>query len=223
MRILLAEDDQMIGTSIRTSLQGEGYLVDMMQDGRAVSEVVLSEHFDLLLLDLGLPGRSGLDILKDVRAAGNGIPVIVITARDGIEDRVTGLDLGADDYLVKPFSARELAARIRSALRRSCGRVEPELDILGVRFNLHQRQIMKDGEPVLLSAKEYAVVEALIQRPGVILSRAQLEERLYGWGEEVDSNAVLVHIHAVRQKLGADFIRTLRGVGYFVPKPGMRQ
>lgn len=223
MRILLAEDDQMIGTSIRASLQDEGYLVDMMQDGRAVSEVVLSEHFDLLLLDLGLPNRSGLDILKDVRAAGNGIPVIVITARDGIEERVTGLDLGADDYLVKPFSARELAARIRSALRRSCGRVEPELDILGVRFNLHQRQIMKDGKPVILSAKEYAVVEALIQRPGVILSRAQLEERLYGWGEEVDSNAVLVHIHAVRQKLGTDFIRTLRGVGYFVPKPGMRQ
>lgn len=223
MRILLAEDDQMIGTNIRTALQGEGYLVDMMQDGRAVSEVVLSEHFDLLLLDLGLPNRSGLDILKDLRAAGNGIPVIVITARDGIEDRVTGLDLGADDYLVKPFSARELMARIRSALRRSCGRVEPELNILGVRFNLHQRQIVKDGEPVILSAKEYAVVEALIQRPGVILSRAQLEERLYGWGEEVDSNAVLVHIHAVRQKLGTDFIRTLRGVGYFVPKPGARQ
>lgn len=223
MRILLAEDDRMIGTSIRTSLQGEGYLVDILQDGRAVSEVVLSEHFDLLLLDLGLPHRSGLDILKDLRAAGNGIPVIVITARDGIEDRVTGLDLGADDYLVKPFSARELAARIRSALRRSCGRVEPEVEILGVRFNLHQRQIMKDGATVMLSAKEYAIVEALIQRPGVILSRAQLEERLYGWGEEVDSNAVLVHIHAVRQKLGADFIRTLRGVGYFVPKAGLRQ
>lgn len=183
---MLAEDDQMIGTYIRTSLQGEGDLVDMMQDGRAVSDVVLSEHVDLLLPDLGLPNRSGLDILKDVRAAGNGIPVIVITSRDGTEDRVTGLELD-------------------------------------VRFNLHQRQIMKDREPVILSAKEYAVVEALIQRHGVILSRALLEERLYGWDEVVDSNDVLVHIHAARQKLGTDFIRTLRGEGYFAPNPGVRQ
>ncbi|MFL6716631.1 MAG: response regulator [Burkholderiaceae bacterium] len=213
----------MMGSSIRVALQGEGYLVDMMQDSRAVSEVVLSEHFDLLLLDRGVPNRSGLDILQDVRAARKAIPVIVITVRDGIEDRVTGLDLGADDYLVKPFSARELAARIRSVPRRSCGRPGLEVDMLGMHFNMRQRQVMKNGEPVILSAKEYAVVETLIQRLGVILSRAQFDELLYGWGEEVESNAVLVHIHAARQKLGTDFMRTLRRVGYFVPEPGSRQ
>jgi DNA-binding response OmpR family regulator len=220
VRILLAEDDAMIATSIRTSLQAEGYVVDLVRDGRAVNDMVSSEHFDLLLLDLGLPGRSGLEILRAIRDGRRDIPVIIITARDALEDKVQGLDLGADDYLVKPFNARELSARIRSAVRRSCGRSEPDIQIRDVSINPGTRKVLKNGEAVMLSAKEYAVVEALIQRPGQMLSRAQLEERIYGWGGEVDSNAVLVHIHQIRQKLGHDFIQTLRGVGYYIPGPG---
>lgn len=223
MRILIAEDDVMIGESIRTSLQRDGFVVDFVQNGRGVTDMVSSEHFDLLLLDLGLPGRSGLEILEAIRAAKQNIPVIIITARDGVDDRVSGLDLGADDYLVKPFNSKELAARVRCALRRSCGRSEPAFEVQGVRFNPATRQVLKNDEPVVLSVKEYAIVEALIRRTGVMLSRAQLEERIYGWGGEVDSNAVLVHIHAIRRKLGRHFIQTLRGVGYCVPKENRRQ
>lgn len=223
MRILIAEDDAMIGASIRTSLQGDGFVVDLVQNGRAVNEMVSSEHFDLLLLDLGLPGCSGLDILRAIRGSKQDIPVIIITARDGMDDKIAGLDLGADDYLVKPFNTKELSARIRCALRRSCGRSEPEIEIRDIRVNPNTRQVLKDGQTILLSAKEYAIVEALIQRPGLMLSRAQLEERIYGWGEEVDSNALLVHIHAIRQKLGHDFIQTLRGVGYCIPSGNRRQ
>lgn len=208
----------MIGASIRSALQSDGFVVDLVADGRAVAGMVASEHFDLLLLDLGLPGCGGLDVLHAIRSSQQHIPVIIITARDAVDDKVRGLDLGADDYLVKPFNAKELSARIRSALRRSSGRAEPEIDVQGVKFVPNTRQVLKDGAPVPLSAKEYAIVEALIQRPGVMLSRAQLEERIYGWGEEVDSNALLVHIHAVRRKLGPHFIRTLRGVGYCIPK-----
>lgn len=223
MRILIVEDDVMIGAGIRTALQRDGYIADFVQDGRAVNEMVSSEHFDLLLLDLGLPGRSGLEILEAIRHAKQNIPVIIITARDSVEDKVKGLDLGADDYLVKPFSAKELAARVRCTLRRSCGHLEPEFEIQGIRFNPTTRQVLRDDEPVALSVKEYAIVEALIQRAGVMLSRAQLEERIYGWGEEVDSNAVLVHIHSIRKKLGRDFIQTLRGVGYCIPKVNRKQ
>ncbi len=219
MRVLLVEDDVMIGESIRTYLRDEGYAVDHLLDGQQVEAVLASQHFDLLLLDLALPGRTGLAILQELRAAGNELPVVVITARDTVEDRVTVLDLGADDYLVKPFSLLELAARLRCALRRSAGRGEPDIEICGVRICPDTRRVVRDGAPVMLSAKEYAIVEALAQRPGIILSRAQLEERLYGWGDEVDSNTVAVHIHAVRQKLGQDFIQTLRGVGYFIPDP----
>jgi DNA-binding response OmpR family regulator len=208
----------MISTSICASLQSDGFVVDLVQNGRAVSDMVSSEHFDLLLLDLGLPERNGLEILREIRGGKRAIPVIIITARDGVDDKVKGLDLGADDYLVKPFSAKELSARIRCALRRSCGRAEPEIEIQDISFNPTTRQVLKNGEPVVVSAREYAIVEALIQRPGLMLSRAQLEERIYGWGEEVDSNAVLVHIHAIRQKLGHDFIQTVRGVGYYIPK-----
>lgn len=223
MRILIAEDDAMISASIRTALQNDGFVVDLVQNGRAVNGMVSSEHFDLLLLDLGLPGRNGLDILREIRGGKRAIPVIIITARDGVDEKVTGLDLGADDYLVKPFSAKELSARIRCALRRSCGRAEPEIEIQDIRLNPNTRQVLKNGELVMLSVKEYAIVEALIQRPGVMLSRAQLEERIYGWGEEIDSNAVLVHIHAIRQKLGHCLIQTLRGVGYCIPKGNRKQ
>lgn len=219
MRILLVEDDAMIGESIRTSLRNEGYVVDWCRDGRMVITALATEHFDFVLLDLGLPGQGGLDVLAALRAAKKAVPVIIITARDAIEDRIKGLDAGSDDYLVKPFDFNELAARIRSALRRSAGRAEPDIEILGVRLSPGLRQVTRDGEPVPLSAREYAIVEALMLRPGAILSRAQLEERMYGWGDEIESNAIEVHIHAIRRKLGADFIRNVRGVGYFISKP----
>lgn len=219
MRIFLVEDDEMIGEGIRTSLRNEGYVVDWARDGRMVLTALSTEHFDLVLLDLGLPGKSGLEVLASLRASKQTIPVIIITARDAIDDRIKGLDTGADDYLVKPFDFHELAARIRSALRRSTGRAEPDIEILGVRLSPESRQVTRDAEPVPLSAKEYSIIEALMLRPGAILSRAQLEERMYGWGDEIESNAIEVHIHAIRRKLGAEFIRNVRGVGYFVPKP----
>jgi DNA-binding response OmpR family regulator len=222
MRILLAEDDRMIGDSVGTSLRQEGYVVDWVRDGRAADAALSSEHFDLVLLDLGLPGKSGIEVLHGLRLRKKSTPVIVITARDGIEDRVKGLDAGADDYVVKPFDPDELAARIRSALRRSAGHAEPEIDILDVRINPATRDVKRDGKSIMLSAKEYAIVEALMLRPGAILSRAQLEERMYGWGEEIESNAVEVYIHGVRRKLGADFIQNVRGVGYFIPKPKIK-
>lgn len=219
MRILLAEDDKMIGESVRLSLQREGYVVDWARDGRMIETALSTEHFDLMLLDLGLPGKDGLAILRGLRQQKKAIPVIVVTARDAVEDRIKGLDAGADDYIVKPFDMDELAARIRSALRRSSGRAEPEVEIMGIRLNPESRQVVRDGKPVMLSAREYAIVEALMLRPGAILSRAQLEERMYGWGEEIESNTVDVHIHGIRRKLGSDFIQNVRGVGYFVPKP----
>ncbi|MGN6387876.1 MAG: response regulator transcription factor [Burkholderiaceae bacterium] len=218
MRILLVEDDPMIGDSVRASLRQDGYVVDWVRDGRAAETAFTTEHFDLALLDLGLPGKGGIDVLKSWRRQ-KSTPVIVITARDGVEDRIKGLDAGADDYMVKPFDLDELAARIRSALRRSAGQAEPGVEVLGVRIDTRTRTVTRDGRPVQLSAREYAIVEALMLRPGAILSRAQLEERMYGWGEEVESNAVEVHIHGVRRKLGADFIRNVRGVGWFIPKP----
>lgn len=218
MRILLVEDDPMIGDSVRASLRQDGYVVDWVRDGRAAETAFTTEHFDLALLDLGLPGKSGLEVLRSWRRQ-TSTPVIVITARDGVEDRIKGLDAGADDYVVKPFDLDELAARIRSALRRSGGQADAGIEVLGVRIDPAARAVTRDGRPVQLSAREYAIVEALMLRPGAILSRAQLEERMYGWGEEVESNAVEVHIHGARRKLGADFIRNVRGVGWFIPKP----
>ena len=222
MRILLAEDDQMIGTAIRTALRQDGYAVDWVQDGDAAEHAISIEHFDLVLLDLGLPGKDGLAVLKTVRRARQAMPVIIITARDGIGARIAGLDAGADDYVIKPFDLNELAARIRSTLRRSAGLSEPEIELHGVHINPATRAVLRDGMPIALSAREYAIVDALMLRPGTILSRAQLEQRLYGWGDEVDSNAVEVHIHGIRRKLGTDFIRNVRGVGYFIAKPEPR-
>ncbi len=224
MRLLLVEDDRMIGDSLRTALRLEAYAVDWVRDVAAAHATLASERFDLVLLDLGLPpggargaqGADGLDVLRALRSRGDTTPVIVLTARDARGDRVAGLDAGADDYIVKPFELDELNARIRAVLRRHSGRAQPLLAHAGVTLDPATRQVMQGGAPVLLSAREFAVLEALLLRPGALLSRAQLEDRLYGWGEEIESNAVSVYIHQLRRKLGADFIRNVRGVGYFV-------
>jgi two-component system OmpR family response regulator/two-component system response regulator QseB len=219
MRVLLVEDDRMIGESIRAALRQDGSAVDWVRDGRSAGTALAAEQFDLVLLDLGLPQRDGLEILREMRSRHNQTPVIVLTARDALQDRVAGLDAGADDYLVKPFELEELAARIRAVTRRKAGRGEPAIEIGDVRLDPSMRQVTRAGEPVMLSAREYAVLEALMARPGAILSRAQLEDRLYGWGDAIESNAVSVYIHQLRRKLGNDFIRNVRGVGYYVGRP----
>jgi DNA-binding response OmpR family regulator len=209
----------MIGAAVRDALVQDGYVADWLRDGQRADAALATGQYDLVLLDLGLPGKDGLEILRSLRMRRQAMPVIVITARDAVESRIAGLDAGADDYIVKPFDLDELAARIRSALRRSAGRPEPDLALGDVSINLARRTVLRGGKPVTLSAREYAIVEALALRPGAILSRGQLEQRMYGWGEEVESNAVEVHIHAIRKKLGADFIRNVRGVGYFIARP----
>ncbi len=177
-----------------------------------------SEPYDLILLDLGLPRRDGLDVLRELRARKNRVPVLIATARDSEQQRVQGLDAGADDYILKPYDLDELLARIRALLRRASGRAEAVYEHLGVSINTTTREVMAQGEPVVLSAREWAVLEPLIARPGLVLSRAQLEEKLFGWKDDVSSNAVEVYIHGVRKKLGAGLIQNVRGVGYMVPK-----
>ena len=229
MRLFLVEDDRMIGESLRAALRLEGHAVDWVRDAAAARATLATERFDLVLLDLGLPpgpanasaAADGLDVLRGLRARGDTTPVIVLTARDGLGDRVTGLDAGADDYLVKPFELDELNARMRAVQRRHGGRAAPLLSFGGVTLDPATRQVTRNGVPVLLSAREFAVLEALMARPGALLSRAQLEDRLYGWGEEIESNAVSVYIHQLRRKLGADFIGNVRGVGYFVGDAGV--
>ena len=218
MRVLLVEDDGMIAEAVRTALEQDGNTVDWIRDGVSAVAALTTSSFDIVLLDLGLPERGGLEVLREARNRGIIMPVIIITARDDVQSRIAGLDSGADDYLVKPFDLDELAARMRSVLRRGAGRGEPAIEHRGIRLNPATREVTRDGEPVTLSAREYAVLEALLQRPGVVLSRTQLEDRLYGWEGDIESNAVEVYVHALRRKLGSDAIRTLRGVGYCVPK-----
>jgi len=218
MRLLLAEDDPMIGAGIQRGLKQDGFVVDWVQDGRAAEHALAENVHDLLVLDLGLPRREGLDVLRAMRGRGDARPVLIVTARDTVADRVAGLDAGADDYVVKPFELTELAARIRALLRRSAGRTQRVLAHGDIELDPVTHETRVRGEPVALSAREFALLEALLARPGAILSRAQLEDRLYGWGEEVESNAVEVHIHALRRKLGADAIRNVRGVGWMIGK-----
>ena len=218
MRVLLVEDDRMIAQGLQTALRQDGYVVDWVGDGRAAAEALHSSQFDLVLLDLGLPERDGLTVLRELRRRNDATPVIILTARDDRQDRIDGLDAGADDYIVKPFDLDEVAARMRSVLRRASGRGDPCIRSGAICLNPATHVVERDGVPVQLSAHEYAVLEALLQRPGTILSRAQLEDRLYGWDAQVESNAVEVYIHSLRRKLGSEAIRTLRGVGYFVPK-----
>jgi len=213
----------MIGASIRQGLRQDGFAVDWLEDGRAAEQALLQNVHDALVLDLGLPKRTGLEILAAMRRRGDARPVLVLTARDAVADRVAGLDAGADDYLVKPFDLDELAARLRALLRRGAGRAGPVIRSGEVELNPATREVRLKGEPVAVSPREFAVLEALLARPGVVLSRAQLEDKLYGWSDSVESNAVEVHIHALRRKLGAEFIRNVRGVGWMVARPAPAQ
>ena len=218
MRLLLVEDDPMIGEAVLDVLRAEHYAVDWVKDGDMADTALRAQQYDLVLLDLGLPKRDGLEVLRLLRARKQGVPVLVATARDAVGDRVAGLDAGADDYVVKPYDTDELLARIRALLRRHAGATEPVFSHHGVSLNPATREAMLNGAPVSLSAREWAVLEPLLARPGVLLSRAQLEEKLFSWKDEVSSNAVEVYIHGVRKKLGSDLIQTVRGLGYMVPK-----
>ena len=210
----------MIGKTLKAALSQDGYTVDWVQDGAAGKAAIdtTAGAYALVILDLGLPRKSGIDLLKELRRAGNKARVLVVTARDAVADRVAGLDAGADDYLVKPFSLEELAARIRALLRRDIAREDNVLRNGELALDTAARTVTKAGAQVDLSAREFALLAALLERPGNALSKAQLEEKLYGWGEEVESNTVEVHVHNLRKKLGADAIRTIRGVGYVIAK-----
>ncbi len=216
MRILLVEDDAMIGKTLQQALQQDGYAVDWVSDGRAAQAAIAAadDAYAMVLLDLGLPKKDGIELLRDLRRQGNRIRVLVVTARDAVADRVAGLDAGADDYLTKPFSLDELGARMRALLRRDVAREDNVLRHGDLALDTATHAVTKNGRPIDLSAREFALLAALLERPGAALSKAQLEERMYRWGDEVESNAVEVHIHKLRKKLGSETIRTLRGVGY---------
>jgi len=218
VRILLIEDDPMIGTSVQRGLRAEGHAVDWVRDGVAADLALNDTGYALVLLDLGLPRRDGIEVLTRLRGRGDATPVLVLTARDSVSDRVRGLDAGADDYLVKPFDLDELSARIRALTRRAHGQATPQLHWGGLVLDPAARTVALDGQGVPVAAREFALLEALVEAAGKPLSRTQLEERIYGWGEEVGSNAVEVHIHALRRKLGNERIRNLRGVGYYIPE-----
>ncbi len=218
MRLLLVEDDTMIGESVYDLLRAEHHAVDWVRDGDMADTALRTQTYDVVLLDLGLPRRDGLEVLRDMRARKDRTPVLVATARDAVAQRVQGLDAGADDYVLKPYELDELLARIRALARRAAGRAEPVYEHKGVSIDPATREVAVNGEPVVLSAREWAVLEPLIARPGRVLSRAQLEEKLYSWKDEISSNAVEVYIHGLRKKLGADLVLNVRGVGYMVPK-----
>jgi len=219
MKLLLAEDDPMVGAGMQQGLRLAGHTVDWVRDGEAASLALETGDYALLLLDLGLPRQDGLDVLRELRAKDNPLPVLIVTARDAVADRIAGLDLGADDYLIKPFDLDELLARVRALLRRRSGRARPEMRVAGLVLDPVAREVRLDGQRIALSSREYTLLECLMDTPGAVLSREQLEERLYGWNEEIASNAVEVHLHKLRRKLGADWIRNVRGVGYKLVAP----
>ena len=214
MRVLVVEDDTGIGRAVVAGLDRSGYAVDWVRDGAQAEAALANGVYDLALLDLGLPQRDGLQILKSVRRAGLELPVVVITARDALSDRIAGLDGGADDYLVKPFDLDELLARIRAVIRRRTGRLSPEMVYGALRIDPAKHTVSFRGTRVDLSGREFAVLEALMLEPGAVVSRDRLEEAVYGWGEEVGSNSVEVHLHNLRRKLRPELIRNVRGVGY---------
>lgn len=223
MKLLLAEDDPMIGASVEQGLRMAGFAVDWVRDGKAAELALDTGEYALLLLDLGLPRQDGLTLLKRARGKNLPIPVLIVTARDAVSDRIAGLNAGADDYLIKPFDLNELIARVHALLRRHAGRAQPEMRLGVLVLNPATRAISLDGLPVRLSQREFALLECLMETPGAVLSMEQIEQRIYGWDEEVSSNAVEVHLHNLRRKLGAEWIRNVRGVGYKVAEPMARK
>jgi DNA-binding response OmpR family regulator len=218
MRILVVEDDPLLGDGIKAGLAQAGFAVDWVQDGIAAELALKAELPAAVVLDLGLPRLAGLELLRRLRARGNKTPVLILTARDAVEDRVRGLDGGADDYVVKPFDLHELAARLRALIRRAAGEAAPVLRVGAIELDPAARMVTFKGEPVELPAREYALLHALMLSAGRVLTREQLAERLYAWGEEIESNAIAVHIHHLRRKLAPQLIRTVRGVGYLMPR-----
>jgi len=216
---MLVEDDPMIGEAIHGALKDACYATDWVKNGATALSALHGQHYDLVLLDLGLPGKDGLEVLASIRAKDNPVPLLIITARDGLDDRLRGLDGGADDYVLKPFEMAELLARMRAVLRRKGGQAAPVLDNGVVSLDPATREAAAQGAaPVQLSQREFALMHALLVRPGAILSRSDLEDRIYGWGDEVESNAVEYLIHALRRKLGSETIKNVRGVGWMVSK-----
>lgn len=220
MRLLLVEDDLLLGDGLRAGLGQSGFAVDWAKDGEEAELALAAQQYDAVVLDLSLPKVDGLTLLKRLRECGNAVPVLILTARDTLPDRVGGLNLGADDYLVKPFALAELTARLMAILRRAKGIVHPTIRFGRIELDPASRQVALDGRPVELSAREFATLQELVQNAGRILSKSQLEEKLFAWGEEVESNVVEVYIHHLRRKLYPELIRTIRGVGYMVPKAG---
>jgi two-component system, OmpR family, response regulator len=219
MRVLLVEDDPMIGKAIQGALKDASYAADWVKNGQTALTTLGCQHYDLVLLDLGLPGKDGLEVLQSIRAKDNPVPLLIITARDGLDDRLRGLDSGADDYLLKPFEMAELLARMRAVLRRKGGHAMPVLSNGVVTLDPATREaVVNGGAGMQLSSREFSLLQALLVRPGAILSRSDLEDRLYGWGDEVESNAVEFLIHALRRKLGSELIKNVRGVGWMVSK-----
>lgn len=219
MRILLVEDDAQLGAALQAGLRQTGLAVDWARDGQAAEWALKTESFDGVVLDLGLPRVDGMTVLQHMRARGNDVPVLILTARDGVGDKINGLDAGADDYLIKPVDLDELAARLRALSRRRAGRSAPELIHGEIVLNPAERSVYRNGLLVELSVREFSLLQTLLENVGRILSKSQLEQSLYGWRDEPDSNVLEVHIHHLRKKLGADLIRTLRGVGYGIARP----
>ena len=218
MRLLLVEDDPELGDGLAIGLRQAGFAVDWLRDGHAADLALRDESFDLVVLDLGLPRLSGMEVLKRARDRGQSLPILILTARDATGDKVSGLDAGADDYLVKPIDLDELSARIRALTRRSAGRAAPLLVHGELAIDLAAHRVTLAGQAVELSGREFSLLHMLLENAGRVLPRSQLEQSLYGWHDEPDSNALEVHIHHLRKKLGSELIRTLRGVGYTIPK-----
>jgi DNA-binding response OmpR family regulator len=218
VRLLLVEDDALLGDGIRNGLKQQEFVVEWLRDGESAVQSLMQDHYDVMVLDLGLPKKHGLDVLREIRGKGNRLPVLILTAQDAVESRVAGLDAGADDYLVKPFDLDELYARLRALLRRAVGRAEPKISYGEIEIDPAAHQVTVAGAAVDLSRREYAVLLELLQNRGRVLSRARLEEGLYELGEQIESNAVEVHVHHLRKKLGSELIRTIRGVGYMIDK-----
>lgn len=218
MRVLLVEDDELLGDGLRTGLIQYGYAVDWLKDGLSADQALKTETFDLVVLDLGLPKMAGITVLQNLRSRGQTMPVLILTARESVDDRVKGLDSGADDYLTKPFDLDELCARLRALQRRFSSRAEPLLTHEQITLDPASHTVTFHGENVNLSRREFALLHKLLENAGRVLSREHLTQSLYGWGEDVDSNALEVHIHNLRKKFGQEFIRTIRGIGYMIDK-----